>query len=91
MRELTLARSLASRAKRLQEHCIKPISNGMIAVMGNTPKKSKGTKPELIVHPATEPSPEMKARIAAVLGQELSGALEQAVREHEGDGAPGVA
>ena len=61
----------------------------MIGVMSDSPKDSEKAKPELTVHPATEPSPEAKARIAAELGQGLSEALERAVREHEGDG-PGV-
>ena len=68
----------------MQEHCIKPISNGTIAVMSNSPEEPKKNEPELTVHPAVEPSPEMEAKIAAELGQELSDALEQAVREHEG-------
>ena len=59
--------------------------------MSNSPKEPKGTKPELTVHPATEPSPETKARIAAELGRRLSEALERAVREHEGDESPDVA
>ena len=59
--------------------------------MSDSPKEPKKTDPELTVHPATEPSPETKAKIAAELGQELSDALEQAVDEHEGGGAPDVA
>ena len=59
--------------------------------MNELPKEPKKTDPELVVHPATEPSSETKAKIAAELGQELSGALEQAVDEHEGGGAPDVA
>ena len=62
-----------------------------MTAMSESPKKSKGTDPELIVHPATEPSPDAKVRIAAELGRELYEALERAVREHEDGGAPGVA
>jgi len=58
--------------------------------MNDSPKEPKKTDPELTVHPAIEPSPGTKAKIAAELGQELSDALEQAVKEHEGNGAPGV-
>jgi hypothetical protein len=56
--------------------------------MNDSPKAPKKTEPELTVHPAAEPSPETKAGIAAELGQELSEALEQAVRDHEDGGAP---
>jgi hypothetical protein len=59
--------------------------------MNDSPKEPKNTEPELTVHPAVEPSPETKARIAAEFGRDLSEALEQAVREHEDGGAPGVA
>ena len=59
--------------------------------MSDSPKKSKGIKPGLTVHPAIEPSPETKAEIAADLGRELSEALERAVREHEGGDGPDVA
>jgi len=59
--------------------------------MGNSPKKSKGTEPELTVHPAAEPSPETRARIAAELGQGLSEALERVVREYEDEESPDVA
>jgi hypothetical protein len=55
----------------------------------NEPKKAE--QAELTVHPATEPSPGTKTRIATELGQELSEALEQAVEEHEGGGAPDMA
>ena len=63
----------------------------MLTTMNDSPKEPKKTKPELTVHPATEPSPGTKAKIAAELGHDLSDALEQAVREHEGNGAPDVA
>ena len=56
--------------------------------MCDSPKEPKKTDPELTVHPAAEPSPETKAKIATELGQELSDALEHAVREHEGNGEP---
>jgi len=59
--------------------------------MSNSPKEPKRTEPKLTVHPATEPSPETKAKVAAELGQELSEALERAVREHDGDESPDVA
>jgi len=59
--------------------------------MIDAPEEPKGTELELTVHPAVEPSPETKARIAAEFGRDLSEALEQAVREHEGGGAPDVA
>jgi len=59
--------------------------------MSDSPQEPQKVDPELTVHPATEPSPEAKARIAAELGQKLSEALEQAVREHDDDGAPDVA
>ena len=62
-----------------------------MTAMSNSPKEPKKTKPELTVHPAVEPSPETKAKIAAELGQGLSEALEQAVREHEGGEGPDVA
>jgi hypothetical protein len=58
--------------------------------MSDSPKESKKTDPELTVHPATEPSPGTKAKIAATLGQELSEALAQAVSEHENDETPDV-
>ncbi len=57
--------------------------------MNDSPREPKKTDPELTVHPAVEPSPETKARIAVELGQELYGALEQAVEEHEDGRAPG--
>jgi hypothetical protein len=63
----------------------------MITNMNDSPKEPKKVEPELTVHPATEPSPETKVRIAAELGQGLSEALEQAVDEHEDGGAPDVA
>jgi hypothetical protein len=63
----------------------------MLIVMSDSPKEPKKTDPKLTVHPATEPSPGTKVKIAAELGQELSGALEQAVDEHEDGGAPDVA
>jgi hypothetical protein len=63
----------------------------MIGVMSDSPKDPEKTKPKLTVHPATEPSPETKVKIAAELGQGLSEALEQAVREHEGNRNPDVA
>jgi hypothetical protein len=53
--------------------------------MSDLPEEPKKAEPELTVHPATEPLPETKARIAAELGQELSDALEQAMEEHEDD------
>jgi hypothetical protein len=62
----------------------------MIAIMSNSPKVPKKTKPELTVHPATEPSPETKAKITTELGESLSEALERAVREHEGEDSPDV-
>jgi hypothetical protein len=58
--------------------------------MCDSPKEPKKADPELIVHSAVEPSPKMKARIAAELGQELSDALERAVRKYEDDDAPDV-
>lgn len=51
--------------------------------MSDLPKEFEKAEPELTVHPAVEPSPETKAKIAAELGKGLSEALEQAVREHE--------
>ena len=59
--------------------------------MSDLPKDSEKAKPELTVHPATEPSPDTKAKIAEELGRELSEALEQAVREHNDDGTSGAA
>ena len=60
--------------------------------MSDSPKEPKKTDPELTVHPATEPSPGTKTRIAVELGQELSEALDHAIREHNNDdGAPDVA
>ena len=59
--------------------------------MSDSPKEPKKAKPELTVHPAIEPPPDAKARIAAELGRELSDALEQAVMEHENGGSPDVA
>ena len=59
--------------------------------MSDSPKEHRKAEPELTVHPAAEPSPETKARIAAELGQGLSEALEQAVMEHEHGGSPDVA
>ena len=63
----------------------------MLSTMDDSPKKHNKAEAELTVHQAVEPSPETKARIAAELGRDLSEALEQAVREHEGGGAPDVA
>ena len=63
----------------------------MITPMSDLRKDPKKTEPELTVHPATEPSPEAKAKIAAELGQKLSGSLERAVREHEDEEGPDVA
>ena len=59
--------------------------------MCDSSKEPSKTDPKLIVHPAVEPSPTTKARIAAELGQGLSEALEQAVMEHENGGSPDVA
>jgi hypothetical protein len=59
--------------------------------MSDSPKEPQKAVPELTVHPAVEPSPGTKTRIATELGQELSEALEKAVEEHEGNGAPDVA
>jgi hypothetical protein len=59
--------------------------------MSDSPKEPKKTDPELTVHPPTEPSPGTKAKIAAELGQKLSEAMAQAVKEHEDDETPGVA
>jgi hypothetical protein len=59
--------------------------------MSDLPKETDKTELTLTVHPATEPSPGTKAKIAAELDQELSDALEQACEEHEGGGAPDVA
>ena len=59
--------------------------------MSDSPKEpKKAEQAELTVHPAVEPSPETKAKIATELGRELSEALEQAVSEHDDDGTPGV-
>ena len=75
----------------IQEHCIKRIPNGTMTAMSDSPNEPKKTKPELTVHPATEPSPDAKVRIAAELGRGLSEALERAVREHEDEEGPDVA
>jgi hypothetical protein len=63
----------------------------MLTAMSDSQKEPKKVEPELTVHPATEPSPEAKAKIAADLGKGLSEALERAVREHEGNESPDVA
>ena len=63
----------------------------ILTVMSDSMKEPKKNEPELTVHPAIEPSPKTEAKIAAELGQDLSAALEKAVREHEGGGAPDVA
>ena len=58
--------------------------------MIDSSKEPTKPDPELTVHPATESSPGTKSKIAAELGQGLSDALEQAVKEHNDDGVPGV-
>jgi hypothetical protein len=64
---------------------IAPCTYGILTVMSDSTKGPKKAVPKLTVHPATDPSPGTKAKIAAELGQELSEAIEQAVREHEGN------
>ena len=84
---LTAATSIYNHAFRL----LSIFELGYTYNMSDSPNEPKKTDPELTVHPATEPSPETKAKIAVGLGQQLSEALEQAVGEHEGNESPDVA